>query len=241
MTTSPKRAPCIVALGGGGFRTDPGDPRMDEYILSLPQVPCPKICFVPTASGDSDAYIARFYDTYGVDRCRPSHLRLFGRRIQDLTDHVLAQDIIYVGGGATAFLLAIWRQAGLDAIFREAWRRGVVLSGSSAGALCWFEGGLTDSFGRPLQALRDGLAVVPGSFCPHYDSEADRRPAFQRAIADGTIPAGIAADDRVGVVYRGVELAEIVTSRSAARAWRVERTRDGVRETELVPSRLLEA
>lgn len=241
MTASSKRPPHIVALGGGGFRTDPGDPRMDEYLLSLPQVSRPRICFVPTASGDADGYIARFYDIFGVDRCLPSHLRLFGRRIQNLREHVLAQDIVYVGGGATAYLLAMWRQAGLDAVFREAWQQGVILSGISAGALCWFEAGLTDTLGRPLQTLRDGLALLPGSFCPHYDSETDRRPAFQKAVDGGTVPPGIAADDRVALVYHGTELAEIVTSRSAARAWRVERTRDGVRETELAPSRLLES
>jgi peptidase E len=241
MTTSPKGPPRIVALGGGGFRTDPGDPQMDKYLLSLPRVPRPRICFVPTASGDADGYIARFYETFRVDRCLPSHFRLFGRRIQNLKEHVLAQDIVYVGGGATAYLLAIWRQAGLDVVFREAWEQGVILSGISAGALCWFEAGLTDTLGRPLQTLRDGLALLSGSFCPHYDSEADRRPLFQKAVEDGTVPPGMAADDRVALVYQGTELAEIVTSRPTARAWRVERTPDGVRETEVVPSRLLES
>lgn len=214
---------------------EPDNPRLDHYILSLPHRTPPKVCFVPTASGDSENYIARFYDRYTVDRCLPSHLRLFGRKIQDLRSFILGQDIVYVGGGATGYLLATWRLAGLDAIFREAWERGVVLSGVSAGALCWFEAGLTDTFGRPLQTLRDGLGFLSGSFVPHYDGEKDRRPAFHAAVSGGALPPGIAADDGVGVVYHGTEIAEFVSSRPAARAWRVERTADGVRETEIVP------
>ncbi len=226
---------CIVALGGGGFSMEPENPRLDRYVLSLARRSPPKICFVPTASGDSDNYIARFYDAFTVDRCLPSHLRLFSRKIQALREFILQQDVVYVGGGATAYLLATWRLAGLDAIFREAWKRGVVLSGVSAGAVCWFEAGLTDSFGRPLRPLREGLGFLPGSFCPHYDGEKDRRPAYQRAVADGVVAPGIAADDGVALVYRDADLAEIVSSRPAARAWRVERTADGARETELIP------
>lgn len=214
---------------------EPDNPRLDHYILSLARRTPPKVCFVPTASGDSENYIARFYDRYTVDRCLPSHLRLFGRKIQDLRSFILGQDIVYVGGGATGYLLATWRLAGLDAIFREAWERGVVMSGVSAGALCWFEAGLTDTFGRPLQTLRDGLGFLSGSFVPHYDGEKDRRPAFHAAVSGGALPPGIAADDGVGVVYHGTEIAEFVSSRPAARAWRVERTTDGVRETEIVP------
>ena len=227
--------PCVVALGGGGFLTEPDNPRLDNYILSLARRNPPKICYVPTASGDSVYNITRFYDTFTVERCLPSHLRLFNRKIQDLRSLVLAQDIVYVGGGATTYMLAMWRLAGLEGVFREAWEQGVILSGISAGALCWFDAGLTDTFGRPLQALRDGLGFLPGSFCPHYDGEKDRRPAFHAAVAGGSIPQGIAADDGVAVVYRGAEIAEIVSSRPAARAWRVERTAEGVRETEIVP------
>jgi dipeptidase E len=231
--------PSIVALGGGGFMMEPENPRLDRYILSLARRSPPKVCFVGTASGDSPHAIARFYDTYTVDRCLPSHLRLFDRKVQDLRTFVLDHDIIYVGGGATAYMLAVWRLAGLDTIFREAWERGVILSGVSAGAQCWFEAGLTDTFGLPLQVQADGLGFLAGSFSPHYDGEEDRRPAFQAAIMSGSIPPGIAADDGVAVVYRGAEIAEVVSSRPAARAWRVERTGGGVRETEIVP-RLLD-
>jgi len=226
---------CIVALGGGGFSMEPDNPRLDRYILSIARRSPPRVCFVPTASGDSDNYIVRFYEAYTVDRCVPSHLRLFHRKVQELREFLLNQDVVYVGGGATVYLLATWRLAGLDAIFREVWERGVVLAGAHAGALCWFEAGLTDTFGRPLRAMRDGLGFLAGSFCPHYDGEKDRRDAFHRAVAEGAVPPGIAADDGVAAVYRGTELAEIVSSRPAARAWRVERTTDGARETEIIP------
>lgn len=226
---------CIVAVGGGGFSMEPDNPRIDRYLLSIARRSPPRVCFVPTASGDSDNDIVRFYEAYTVDRCVPSHLRLFHRKVSDLREYLLNQDIVYVGGGATVYLLAIWRLAGLDAIFREAWERGVVLAGVSAGALCWFEAGLTDTFGRPLRAMRDGLGFLAGSFCPHYDGEKDRREAFHRAVAEDAVPPGIAADDGVAAVYRGTELAEFVASRPAARAWRVERTADGVRETEIIP------
>jgi len=229
------RQPCIIALGGGGFSMEPDNPRLDRYILSRARRTPPKVCFVPTASGDADNYIVRFYDAYTVDRCLPSHLRLFGRKIQDLRTFLLGQDVVYVGGGATGYLLAVWRMAGLDAVFREAWDRGVVLAGVSAGALCWFEAGLTDTLGQPLQPLRDGLGFLRGSFCPHYDGEKQRRPAFQQAVGGGAVPPGYAADDGVAMVYDGTELGEIVSSRPAARAWRVERTAEGVRETELTP------
>jgi len=225
----------IVALGGGGFSMEPENPRLDHYVLSLARRSPPKVCFVPTASGDADNYIVRFYDAFTVDRCLPSHLRLFSRKIQDLREFILGQDIVYVGGGATAYLLATWRLAGLDGILREAWERGVVLSGVSAGAVCWFEAGVTDSFGRPLRPLREGLGLLTGSFCPHYDGEKDRRASYQAAVAEGAVPPGIAADDGVALVYRDAELFEIVSSRPAARAWRVERTAGGARETELTP------
>jgi dipeptidase E len=227
--------PCIIALGGGGFSMEPTNPKLDEYILSLSGKAHPKVCFVPTASGDSDDYIVRFYDAFTVERSQPSHLRLFSRKVQDLRGFLLNQDVIYVGGGATASLLAVWRLHGLDVILREAWERGIILSGISAGALCWFEAGITDSFGKPLQSLHDGLKFLSGSFCPHYDGETERRPIFQRMIGDGTIPPGLAADDGVALVYTGTTFTGAVSSRPNARAWQVERTPDGARESEIAP------
>ena len=223
---------CIVALGGGGFSMEPENPRLDRYVLSLARRSPPKICFVPTASGDSDNYIVRFYDAFTVDRCLPSHLRLFSRKIQDLREFILQQDVVYVGGGATAYLLATWRLAGLDAIFREAWERGVVLSGVSAGAACWFEAGLTDSFGRPLRPLREGLGFLPGSFCPHYDGEKDRRPTYHGLVRGG-FPAGYAADDGAALHFVDTDLAACVASRPMARGYRLCAESDTIAETPL--------
>jgi dipeptidase E len=224
----------IVAMGGGGFSAD--DPLLDDFVLGLTAKECPSVCFLPTASGDSDAYIVRFHAAFPPARARASHLPLFVRDGRDLRGHLLAQDVIYVGGGNTVNMLAVWRAHGVDAILREAWEAGVVLCGSSAGSLCWFEAGVTDSYG-PLRALPDGLGMLAGSNCPHYDGEADRRPAYRRAVADG-LPAGIAADDFCGLHYAGTELVEAVASRPGAGAYRISPAPGGADETP-VPARLL--
>jgi len=216
--------PCIVAMGGGGFSMEPDNPLLDDYLLSLAQSSSPRVCFLPTASGDADHYIVKFYQAFGGGRCVPSHLALFRRTIADLRTFLLDQDIIYVGGGNTANMLAAWRVHGLDEILREAWSRGVILCGLSAGAVCWFESGVTDSFGQPLRALPNGLGFLPGSHCPHYDGESERRPTYHRLIANGTLPDGIAADDGVALRYSAAELTEVVSSRPDARACRVEMT-----------------
>jgi len=175
----------IVALGGGGFSSEgPGSP-IDDYILSLARRKDPRVCFLPTASGDSDTYVANFYRAFSQRSCRPVDLALFRRTVVDLRQFLLEQDVIYVGGGNTANMLAVWRVHGLDAILRECWGSGVVLAGSSAGAICWFEAAVTDSFGLQLAALNDGLRFLPGSACPHYDSEERRRPTYQRLVAAG--------------------------------------------------------
>ncbi len=227
----------IVALGGGGFSMEPENPALDDYILGLTGRTQPKVSFVPTASGDADAYLLRFYQSFADGRCRASHLALFQRSVDDLRAYVLSQDVIYVGGGNTANLLAVWRAHGLDVILHQAWTAGVVLCGVSAGALCWFQGGVTDSFGTQLAVLRDGLGLLPGSHCPHYDGEAQRRPAYHRCIEEG-LSAGIAADDGCGLHFEGTALAEIIASRPQARAYKVERSASGIVETAL-PARLL--
>ena len=172
----------IVAMGGGGFSMEPDNPLLDAYILGLAGAPRPRICFLPTASGDSDRYLADFYSAFARP-AEASHLALFVRTVADLEAFLLDQDVIYVGGGNTANMLAIWRLHGVDRILRTAWERGVVLAGLSAGSICWFESGTTDSFGPDLAILDDGLGFLPGSHCPHYDGEALRRPAFDRQIA----------------------------------------------------------
>ncbi len=158
---------CIVAMGGGGFSMEPDNPALDLWLLSLTGKRRPRVCFVATASGDAESYIHRFYAAFAAHRCTPRHLPLFRRQDPDLRAAVLAQDLIYVGGGNTANMLAIWRLHGLDLVLREAWQAGVVLAGLSAGSLCWFAGGVTDSFGPQLAPLHDGLGLLPGSFELH--------------------------------------------------------------------------
>jgi dipeptidase E len=219
----------IVAMGGGGFADEGNETPLDEHVLGLARLgrgrPRPRVCFLPTASGDAVSSVARFYTAF-ARRAEASHLELFGRKVADLASFLLQQDVIYVGGGNTANMLAIWRVHGVDGILRDAWDEGVVLAGRSAGSICWFEGGTTDSFGA-LAALQDGLGFLPGSNSPHYDGEPERRPTYQRLVAAGELPAGYAADDGVALVFRGTELAEIVSERPGARGYRVERGPDG--------------
>jgi peptidase E len=225
MTARPRR---IVAMGGGGFSMEPDNLALDRHVLALTARERPKVAFVPTASGDADGYVQRFYDAFGTLPCEPSHLGLFRRTVGDLRAFVLAQDAIYVGGGNTLNMVALWRLHGLDVILREAWERGVVLAGVSAGALCWFEAGPTDSLG-PLAPI-PCLGFLPGSMCVHYDGEAERRPRYMGWVEAGELPAGYAADDGTALVFEGDALAEAVTSRPAARAFRVERGPGGAVE-----------
>lgn len=229
----------IVATSSGGFVPDdrygarPG-PVM-EFVRELSGATSPRVCALHTATGDDAARRALWYAAVAGAGWRPSHLALFPMpNVPDVRAHLLAQDVVWVGGGSVANLLALWRLHGLDAILREVWEAGVVLTGGSAGSLCWFEGGTTDSFGPELRPVTDGLGFLPGSTCPHYDSEERRRPLYQRLVAAGGIPPGIATDDGVGLHFVGTELHEAVTDREAGAAWRV--TADG--ETR-VPARLL--
>jgi peptidase E len=218
----------IVAMGGGGFSMEPDDPRLDEFVLSLARRSPPRVCFVPTASGDSAAYVADFYRAFAARDCRASDVLLFDRRIADLRDHVLDQDVVYVGGGSTANLLGVWRAHGLDRVLVEAWREGIVLCGVSAGMNCWFQQSVTDSFDLDrLAPLKDGLGLLPGSACPHYDGEEQRRPTYHRLVASGELTAGWAADDGAALVFAGTDLDEVVASRPGAAAYRVQRTADG--------------
>jgi peptidase E len=230
--------PRIVALGGGGFSMEPRDPRMDDAILELTGKRRPAVCFVPTASGDSPQYVRRFLAAFPSKRAQASHLSLFQRDGSRLREQVLAQDVVYVGGGNVANLLAVWRLHGLDRILREAWRKGIVLCGVSAGALCWFESGLTDSFGPQLEPFGGGLGLLRGSACPHYDGEALRRPRFTELIASGTLPAGTAIDDGAGAFYEGRRLVRCAATREGARVWRVTRAQ-GFSIEEALPTALL--
>ena len=208
-------------MGGGGFTAAPGDPALDELVLELTGTPRPRVCLLHTAGGDSEHQIRRFYETYADRLCEPSHISLFrlGRHPVPLREHLLAQDAIYVGGGSMVNLLAIWNAQGLDEILTEAWQRGIVLAGLSAGSMCWFEYGVTTSSGAPAPAR--GLGFLPGSNSVHHDSEPARRPVYLNAVKTGTLPPGYATDDGAALVFRGTSLQAVLTARPNARAYEV--------------------
>jgi dipeptidase E len=229
----------IVAMGGGGFTMEPENLLLDRYVLGLAKKERPKILYVPTATGDSQERIDAFYRIYGGIDCEPNHLSLFRHRTIHIRDLVLGQDVIYVSGGNTRNMLVLWETWGLDKLMREAWERGIVLAGPSAGSICWFEEGTTDSIPCLIPGMPGDLApmkclgFLPGSNSPHYDGEVARRPAYHRMIAEGLIGPGYAADDGVGLHYIGTELSRPVSSRPHAKAYRVEKVDGEVVETVL--------
>ncbi len=213
---------------------------LDDYVLSLVDAARPRVCFLPTASGDADHYVVRFYRRFSAG-CEASHVSLF-RRDQgtggvedDLATHLLSQDLIYVGGGNVLSMLGAWRAHGLDAILRKAWRRGIVLCGPSAGSLCWFDQALSAFHGAPRPVR--GLGLLPYSNCVHYDAEPARRAEYHRAVADGMC-GGFAADDGVALHFRSTRLERVVSSRPDGSAYRVELEDKRVRETRLEVSYL---
>jgi dipeptidase E len=229
-------------MGGGGFSTEPEVPLLDDHVLELARRARgrerPRVSFLPTASGDAEGYIARFYAAF-ARRADASHLALFTRTVTDIEAYLLEQDVVYVGGGNTENMLAIWRLHGVDEALRRAWESGVVMAGLSAGAICWFETGLTDSYGRRLAPLRAGLGFLPGSACPHYDGESERRPAHHLLIRDGRLPGGYAADDGAALVFEDSTLREVVSSRPAALGYRVELVANGTVLERALPTRYL--
>jgi len=231
----------ILAMGGGGFTADPGDPALDELVLQLARNPVPRILFLPTASGDPRDQIARFHAAFGDRPCEPDVLSLF--RLSDvrrpLRDIVLSQDIVYVGGGSMRNLLAIWRVHHLDRLLRDAWERGIVLAGLSAGAMCWFDGGVTTSSGAPEPT--PGLGFLPGSLSVHADGQPGRRPVYLVAVADGELPPGWMADDRVGLLFRDMTLERVVSARPGARAGRVDVIGGALVETPIEPDLIARA
>jgi len=200
-------------------------PALDRFVLTLTEKPCPKICFLPTASGDPREQVTRFYERFGGWPCETTTISLFhlGRDRIDPIERLLAQDAIYVGGGSMRNMLAIWREHGLDGAMRTAWERGIVLAGLSAGAMCWLEGGVSMSGGAPEPVA--GLGFIPGSMSVHLDGEVERLATFRAAVAGGKLPPGWAADDGAAVLFRGTQLAECVASHPGARVVRV--TPDG--------------
>jgi peptidase E len=212
----------ILAMGGGGFTMEPDNPALDDFALSLAPARDPRVLFLPTASGDPAGQIAAFHARFDTRPCRPSVLSLFRlhEHPRPLRESVLEADVLYVGGGSMRNLLAIWRAHGLDRLLREAWERGTVLAGLSAGAMCWFEGGITRSSGPPAPIA--GLGLLPGSLTVHADGEPERLPVWLEAVRTGALPGGWAADDGVGLVFEGTELARVVASRPGATALRCD-------------------
>lgn len=232
----------IIAFGGGGFSME-SSPLLDDYILSRARTDMPRVCFLPTASGDAATYIVHFYRAFSERACISCDLTLTGgmprhpSTTADLAAFCAEQDVIYVGGGNTANMLALWRAHGLDRALRAAWESGTLLCGLSAGMICWFRSAVTDSFGS-LDPFHDTLGFLPTSACPHYDSEPRRRPRYHELIAAGTIPGGYAADDGAALVFEDEELREVVSSRPTAAAYRVALEGGSVVETRL-PARYL--
>jgi dipeptidase E len=218
MESAPRQ---IVAFGGGGFSMESGNPLLDDYVLGLCPAERPRVCFLPSASGDADHYVVRFYRAFPADRCEASHISLFRREQgpEDLREHLLSQNLIYVGGGSVISLLGVWRAHGIDEILREAWEAGVVLCGLSAGSLCWFSEAVTGFHGAPRCV--EGLGLLPFSNCVHYQPASDRRLAYHGFIRGG-MRSGYAAEDGAALHFTGTELSRVVASRPEARGYRLD-------------------
>jgi dipeptidase E len=230
----------ILAMGGGGFTMAARSPALDRLVLTLTGQAVPRICFLPTASGDPREQTTRFYERFAGWPCEPSILSLFNlaRDRIDPRAHLLAQDAIYVGGGSMRNMLAIWREHGVDRAMRTAWERGIVLAGLSAGAMCWFQGGVTMSGGTPAAVA--GLGLLEGSLSVHGDSEPERLPVFRAAVADGRLPPGFVADDGVALLYAGTRLQACVASTPDARVLRVRPGGEEQTTLEEMPMRWLD-
>lgn len=232
----------VLAIGGFSGQLSLRDalPALIGHALALSGVPQPRVCVMNTASGDEPSAFVRMYARLAQCGARPSHLQLFPMpNVADPAKHLLAQDVIFVGGGSVANMVAVWQVHGLAEVLREAWEAGIVLAGVSAGAICWFDGGTTDSFGPELRPFTAGLGLLAGSYCPHYSAEPTRRPAYQALVAGGTLPAGIACDDGTAAHFVGTELAEIVADVPGVAGYRVRPDGSGSVTEEPIPARLL--
>ena len=211
-----------------------GASRIDDFTLSLTKKAKPRVCFVPTAAGDAMHQVEAFERAFPPRRAEASVLRLFRRELTDaqLRTHLLSQDVVYVGGGNTANMLAVWRLHGVDKLLLKAWRNGTVLTGVSAGTNIWFEACSTDSFSG-LAPFRDGLGLLRDAVCPHFDGEAMRRPTLHRWVAEGALPATLAIDDFAAAHFIGQRLVEVVAERPGAAAYRLVRKGGSAVETRL--------
>jgi dipeptidase E len=235
----------IIAIGGGGFLMERRTSLLDEFFVRTTGGRNPRVCFISTGAGDPDEMLAKYYKAFSKLGCRPSHLAFFRKPrrgsipLDQIENRLLAQDAIYVGGGNTRSMMAVWREWGLDHVLRKAWNAGVLLGGVSAGAICWFKFGATDSvLGPGRSSALPCLGFLPGSCSPHFDGEPHRRGDFRRLISRGNLPSGIGIDDGVAVLYRNRAIAEVVSTRTGATAYRVERTSGTVVVTPLAATRL---
>jgi dipeptidase E len=227
----------IIVMGGGGFTMEPDNPLLDDYVLAATRRARPRVCFIPTAAGDAAGYIDRFREAFPDDVCEPALLSLFSRKIDDLGKFLSSMDLVYVGGGNTVNLLAVWRAQGLDRVLPQVLAGGTILCGVSAGALCWFERGITDSYGPDLKPLTNGLGLLRGAFSPHYDSDPRRPFLWPDFVARHGGP-GVAAEDGVALHYVDGKIVRAVTSRPHARAYRFDVVDGEVREETITPEYL---
>ena len=212
----------IIAIGGGGFLAEPRNFALEKYVLDQTHADRPRVLMIPTARGDDAGYVAKFHAAFGALGARTQHLPFF-ERTPDLRSLVLAQDAVFVGGGNTKSMLAVWREWGLPEILRAAHEAGIVMGGQSAGAICWFEQGVTDSWADRLRPLAC-MGFLPGSCCPHYDGERERRPAYHALVQSGELAAGHAIEDGVAVHFRNGRFERAVTKKAGGRAYYVSVT-----------------
>jgi peptidase E len=222
----------IIAMGGGGFSMEPDNLALDQFILTKTGKRQPSVCFIPTASGDAPDYIVHFYTAFSKLVCKPSHLSLFKLPTSDLEGFILEQDVIYVGGGNTRSMLSLWREWRMDEILQKAYQNGIILSGLSAGAICWFEQGVTDSVPGELGVM-SCLGYLSGSCCPHYGDEPERRPAYQQLISQEKILPGYGIDDGAALYFIDEQLNCAVSSRPDARVYKVRKISGEIEERKL--------
>jgi peptidase E len=233
----------ILAIGGfAGDWAEQDTPRLVRHAVELAGKPEPRACLIATATGDDPGGVLRAYSWLHAAGARPSHLALFPMpNVPEPAKLLLSQDVIFVGGGSVANLAAVWRAHGLAEILRQAWADGIVLAGVSAGALCWFEGGTTDSFGPRLRPFTAGFGFLGGSYCPHYSSEPGRKPLYEHLVGAGTLAPGIACDDGTAALFTDGELDTIVTEQQGRHGYRVAPDGGGGVSTSVLPERLLPA
>jgi len=220
----------VIAMGGGGFSMEPDNPLLDQYVIKQARRENPSVCFFPHATDDAVRYVFNFYKAFTRLDARPTYLSLFTPPTADLESFLMEQDVIYVGGGNTKSMLALWREWRLDEILKKAYQNGTVLTGLSAGANCWFQECSTDSIPGRLTVLAC-LGIVEGSFCPHYDGEVNRRPTLHQMVREGRIKPGYAADDGAAAHFVDDEFSHAVSSRPFAKAYKIDRSGDQVQET----------